>query len=185
MCIVSKVLVCSSALVIVAASATAQGFAVGPRAGATVRFKIVDRTSESTQPTSRTCEGIVFGTVPDTILIKPEYGCLKNNSAKTEISDVDMEGKSRGSRLRHFVYAALIGAIAGGVIGRLAAGDGCTMPICDDGEFAIGVITTAGVAVGATAGGAVGLALPAGRQWQHLSGIPSLVTSNGVPILHF
>ncbi|MGZ3374727.1 MAG: hypothetical protein ACXU9O_15225 [Gemmatimonadaceae bacterium] len=150
-----------------------------------MRFKIVDRPSESIQPTSRSCEGTVFGTVADTILIKPEYGCLKENSARTEISEVHIEGKNRGSRLQHFVYAALIGAIAGGVIGRLVAGDGCTMPICDDGEFAIGVITTAGVAVGATAGGAVGLALPAGRQWQHLSGIASLVTSNGVPILHF
>jgi len=184
MSVIWKVLACSSALLIAAASATAQGSAVGPRAGATVRFKIVDRTSERIQPTSRTCEGAVFGTVADTILIKPEYGCLKENSERTEISDVHIEGKNRGSRLQHFVYVALIGAVAGGVIGRLVAGNGCTMSICDDGEFAIGVITTAGVAVGATAGGAVGLALPAGRQWQRLSGIPSLVTSNGVPILH-
>jgi uncharacterized protein YcfJ len=183
--IVSNVVACSTALLIAAASATAQDYAAGPRAGATVRFKVVDRTSESILPTTRTCEGSVFGTVADTILIKPEYGCLKNNSARTEISDVHIEGKNRGSRLQHFVYATLIGAIAGGVIGRLVAGDGCTIPGCDDAGFAIAVITTAGMVVGATAGGAVGVALPAGRQWQRLTGIPSLVTLNGVPILHF
>jgi hypothetical protein len=183
--IVSNVLACSTALLIAAASAAAQDFAVGPRAGATVRFKIVDRTNESVLRTSRTCEGVIFGTVSDTILIEPERTCLKNNSARTEIGDLHIEGENRGSRLQHFVYAGLLGAIAGGVIGRLLAGDGCTIPGCDDAGFAIGVITTAGVAVGATAGGAVGLALPAGRQWQRLTGIPSLVTSNGVPILHF
>jgi uncharacterized protein YcfJ len=183
--IISSLLACSSALLIVAASASAQDFAVGPRVGATVRFNIVDRTSDSILPTSRTCDGFIFSTVSDTILIKPERGCLKNNSGRMEISDVHIEGQNRGSRLEHFVHAALIGAIAGGVIGRLVAGDGCTMPGCSDGGFAIGVFTMVGVGVGATLGGVVGLALPAGRQWQRLTGIPSLVTSDGVPILHF
>ena len=79
--------------------------------------------------------------------------------ATAPISDGDA-----GSRLAHTALGLVGGAIVGGVIGRISAGDGCVVEGCDDGVLVVRIKTVIGAAVGAVAGAVIGAALPAGRR---------------------
>ena len=128
--------------------------------GARVRFDLVSESADAIGLSRYNCEGTVTGATGDTVVITPQT-CAIYGSVRYEVSALQIEAGERGSRARHFFYGMLIGAVAGGIIGRLRAGD-------DDAGYAIAVITAGGVSIGTIVGGAVGLILPAGNQWRAL-----------------
>ena len=136
--------------------------------GARVKFALVSEGAEALGLATDTCEGSVARLDGDIVLIVPSQTCAINSSVRQQIASLYIEAGNRGSRASHLLYGALIGAAIGGVIGRVAAGDGCRIPGCDDAGFAIGVITTMGVTVGTIVGAVGGLILPAGTQWRAL-----------------
>jgi hypothetical protein len=136
--------------------------------GARVKFGVVSQSGEALGLATDTCEGSVARVNGDIVLIVPSQTCIINTSVAQQIASLYVEAGNRGSRATHLLFGALIGAGAGGLIGRLAAGDGCRIPGCDDAGFAIGVLTMGGIAAGTIVGGVVGLALPAGSQWRAL-----------------
>lgn len=102
----------------------------------------------------------------DTLVLNRSESCARGS----HVARVRVHSDDRGSRLKHAGVGLLAGAVTGGLIGRIVAGDGCTIPGCDDGGLAIGVITLAGTAAGGLLGVVVGAAMPAGRRWVQLEG---------------
>ena len=70
-----------------------------------------------------------------------------------------------GSRLAHAALGLVGGAVAGGIIARVTAGDGCVIEGCDDGDLVVAIKTVIGVAAGGVIGAVVGALLPAGPRW--------------------
>ena len=143
--------------------------------GARVKFDLVSEGADAKAQSSDNCEGTVAASTGDTLLIAPSKTCAINGSLRQEVSALHIEAGNRGSRGNHLLYGILIGAVTGGVIGRVVAGDGCRIPGCDDAGFAVGVITTEGIALGTIVGGVVGLILPAGTQWRALPHIQAVL----------
>jgi hypothetical protein len=155
---------------------SAQQPAPGVQAGDPVRFTIRDEGIGLGSAAKYRCEGTVSGFSSDTVLVAADRDCATAAFAPTNLSELEIKGGDRGSRLSHFSYGALLGIVVGGVIGRVSAGDGCKVSQCDDAGFAIGVITMVGATVGGAIGAGVGLAIPAGRPWVPLPRIVFRVT---------
>ena len=144
----------------VAAPASAQRV---PRVGELVEARIVADSDSVRQP----CRAWIGAVAGDTLVLNRSAGCVKG----TYVARVRAYTDDHGSRLKHTGVGLLAGAVTGGLVGRLMAGDGCTYPGgCDDAGFAIGVITMAGTVAGAAVGVVVGVAMPAGRRWVQLDG---------------
>ena len=70
--------------------------------------------------------------------------------------------------MKHTAIGLIIGAVAGGVIGR---GGGCGSLGCSaDDRYVRGIKTTVYAATGALVGAAAGAIMPAGRRWIELEG---------------
>ena len=107
------------------------------------------------------CEGWVAAVAGDTIVLGEQRDCPRgNHDAVLRVARGD-----RGSRIAHAGLGLIGGGLVGGIIGRVAAGDGCRIEGCDDGGLAIGILTVGGAAAGAVFGTLVGATLPAGPQW--------------------
>ena len=129
-----------------------------PRAGEQVRVRIL---GPEHAPVGLRCDGWVAAVARDTVVLGPPGNCPRGSY----FADLRIAHGDRGSRLVHMGLGLLGGALAGGVISRIGAGDGCHIEGCDDGDFAVGIITLAGTATGAVIGALVGVTLPAGTQW--------------------
>ena len=166
MCECAGVRVRSSELIallglMVAAPAQAQRV---PRVGELVEARIAGSSDSLTGQPCRAWIGAVAG---DTLVLNRSAGCVKG----THVARVRLHTDDRGSRLKHAGVGLLAGAVTGGLMGRLSAGNGCTNGGgCDDAGFAIGIITMAGTVAGALVGVVVGVAMPAGRRWVQLDG---------------
>jgi len=135
-----------------------------PRAGDLVEARIV---GPSDSLVGHICFAWLGAVAGDTLVLNRSASCVRGSHV-ARIRDFTDD---RGSRLKHAGIGLLSGAVAGGLVGRLIAGDGCTdMGGCDDAELAIGVITMAGTVAGALVGVVVGVAMPAGRRWVQLDG---------------
>ena len=144
----------------IAAPARAQR---APRVGELVEARIV---GGSDSLAGRLCQAWLGAVAGDTLVLNRSASCPRgSHDARVRIHTDD-----RGSRLKHAGVGLLAGAVAGGLFGRLAAGDGCSVPGCDDGDFVVGVLTMVGTAAGALVGVVVGAAMPAGRRWVQLDG---------------
>ena len=156
----------SSALIallglMVAAPAQAQRV---PRVGELVEARIVGE-SDSVAP--QLCRAWIGAVAGDTLVLNRSASCARGS----HVARVRLHTDDRGSRLKHAGVGLLAGAVTGGLMGRLSAGNGCTNGGgCDDAGFAIGVITMAGTVAGAVVGVVVGVAMPAGRRWVQLEG---------------
>jgi len=104
---------------------------------------------------------LVADVVGDTIVLGQPRSCPLGSY----VADLRVARGDRGSRLAHTGIGFVGGALAGGVIARISAGDGCQIEGCDDGDLVIGIMTVVGTAAGAVIGALVGAALPAGPQW--------------------
>jgi len=144
---------------------SAQQPAPGVQAGDPVRFTVRDESIDLGPATKYRCEGTVSGFSSDTVLVAADRNCATAAFVLTNLSELEIKGSDRGSRLSHFTYGALFGIVVGGVIGRVSAGDGCKVSQCDDAGFAIGILTMGGATVGGAIGAGIGLAIPAGRPW--------------------
>jgi hypothetical protein len=144
-------------LVAFSAGASAQE-SVSPQPGEHVRIHIVELDHPRF---GQRCEGWIAAVERDTIVIGQPRSCAVGSYAgRLRVARGD-----RGSRLSHTGIGLLGGALAGGVIARIAVGDGCRIDSCDDGEFAVGVITLLGTVSGALVGTVIGATLPAGPRW--------------------
>ena len=130
-----------------------------PAADERVRFR------PSVTAGRRWCDGRVALVAGDTLVVAGARGCPSGELRQASIADVRIARGDHGSRLTHAVLGVLGGAVVGGGIGRLAAGDGCRRSGCSDGGYAVGVLTGVGLYAGALVGGTIGLALPAGTRW--------------------
>jgi len=150
------------------------------RPGERLRFRFAPL---DTHARPRRCSARVVRLAGDTVVVGATAGqCPRGDVPATTITALEVARGSHGSRLAHTVVGMVVGATVGGLAGRLYAGNGCqsSVPQCDDGGFAIGVITLLGVGVGAVGGGFVGLVLPAGPRWVPTFGTPPLrVTAAG------
>ncbi|HEV7990299.1 MAG TPA: hypothetical protein VGP25_00645 [Gemmatimonadaceae bacterium] len=150
-----------AALIAVAAmspNVTAAQGETTPRPGDRVEFRIAGPDGA---PVGLLCDGRVAAVVRDTIVLGHSATCPPGAYA----GELRIARDDRGSRLGHMGLGLLGGALVGGVLARVAAGDGCVIDGCDEGGFAVGVITLAGTATGALIGTVVGAVLPAGTQW--------------------
>jgi hypothetical protein len=137
-----------------------------PRVGELVEARILGESDSLTRPPCSAWIGAVAG---DTLVLNRSASCARGD----HVARVRVYTDDRGSRLKHTGIGFLAGAVTGGIVGRLAAGSGCTNGGgCDKGDagLAIGVITLAGTVAGALVGVAVGVAMPAGRRWVQLQG---------------
>ena len=150
------------ALLVLAAATRAQAQRT-PRVGELVEARIV---GESDSLAGRLCQAWLGAVAGDTLVLNRSASCPRgSHDARVRIYTDD-----RGSRLKHAGVGLLAGAVTGGLFGRLAAGDGWSVPGCDDGDFVVGVLTMVGTAAGAIVGVVVGVAMPAGRRWVQLDG---------------
>ena len=151
------------ALLVLTAVARASAQRV-PRVGELVEARIAGQTDSVSGQLCSAWLGAVAG---DTLVLDRSASCARGS----HVARVRVYTDDRGSRLKHTGIGLLAGAVTGGIMGRLTAGNGCTGPGgCDDAGFAIGVITTAGTLAGALVGVVVGVAMPAGRRWVQLDG---------------
>ena len=134
-----------------------------PQVGELVEARIVGPADPELGHFCRAWLGAVAG---DTLLLNRSESCRTGS----HVARLRVHTDDRGSRLQHAGVGLLAGAVVGGLIGRVSAGDGCTIAGCDEGGFAIGVITLVGTVTGALVGVVVGTALPAGRRWVDLEG---------------
>lgn len=135
-----------------------------PRVGELVEARIV---GPSDSLAGKRCTAWIGAVAGDTLLLNRSASCAPGS----HLARIRAHTDDRGSRLKHAGVGLLAGALVGGSIGRIMAGDGCTRPGgCDDREFAIGVITLAGTVTGGLVGGLLGLAMPAGRRWIEMRG---------------
>jgi hypothetical protein len=112
------------------------------------------------------CMGRLTAHAGDTLVLIDAGRCLRGTVPAGAVADLSVARGDRGPRSTHAFLGFLGGAAAGGLLARLAAGDGCRVPGCGpDGGYAVAILTTLGVGAGAVVGGVVGLALPAGPRW--------------------
>lgn len=140
------------------AAAPADGQPAPTPAGARVRARIVGPAGG---PAGLHCEGQAVGVAGDTLRLAAGSGCPPG----AFLADVEVAQGARGSRWAHAGLGLLGGALVGGVTARIAAGDGCRISPCDDGDFAVVILTVLGTAAGAAGGAVVGALLPAGVRW--------------------
>ena len=127
-------------------------------AGTRVRA-IVPLTANSADPLR--CESRVVQAARDTLLLSPVGTCpLGTYTGAVSVLRVD-----HGSRWKHVAIGFASGAAIGGIVARLAAGDGCVSDPCDDGRLAVGLMTIGGIVIGAASGLLFGAAAPAGKEW--------------------
>jgi len=129
-----------------------------PQPGERVRVRIV-----GPEPAliGMRCEGWVAAVAKDTIVLGQPRECPRgSHAAVLRVARGDC-----GSRLAHAGLGFLGGGLAGGIVGRVAAGDGCRISPCDDGEIAVVILTVGGAAAGAALGTLLGALLPAGPRW--------------------
>jgi hypothetical protein len=107
------------------------------------------------------CESRVVQAVRDTLLLSRVGTCPPGTyNGAVSVLRVD-----HGPRWRHVAIGFVGGAAIGGIIARLAAGDGCAIDPCDDGGLAVGLMTIGGTVIGAASGLLVGAVLPTGKEW--------------------
>jgi hypothetical protein len=95
-------------------------------------------------------------------------GCPRQTYAPSDVASLEISRGHRGSRLAHAGLGLLGGAIVGATLGWALIGDGCETSGCDDGDFAVAIVTFLGVVTGGVTGTIVGVALPAGPKWAPL-----------------
>ena len=149
------------AVLIIALPAGAQA----PRVGELVEARIVGPADTVAGQLCRAWIGAFAG---DTLVLNRSASCARG----TRLARVRVYSDDHGSRLKHTGIGFLAGAVAGGVFGRIVAGNGCgSAGFCgDDAGYAIGIITMVGTAAGALVGTVLGVAMPAGRRWIQLDG---------------
>lgn len=134
-----------------------------PRGGELVEARIV---GQADSVLGQVCSAWLGAVAGDTLVLNRSTSCAKGS----HVARVRVYTDDHGSRLKHAGVGLLSGAVAGGLLGALAAGDGCRIDGCDDGGLAVAVITTAGTVAGGLIGVVVGVAMPAGRRWIQLDG---------------
>jgi len=132
-----------------------------------VRLRVATR---DTRGRAIQCEARVSTWQADTLVLTNTSrwaGCPSLVYPPGGVTSLEVAHGSRGSRAVHTVVGLLVGAAAGGTVGRLFAGAAtdCVNSSCDDGGLAEFVFTFAGIALGGGIGGVAGLALPAGPRW--------------------
>ena len=140
-------------------SAAGQG-GLTPRAGEQVRVRIV---SSETATIGLRCAGSVAAVVGDTVVLGQPRTC----PGGSHLAELSVSRGSHGSRLAHTALGFVGGALAGGILARISAGDGCTGEGCTpaEGAYAVTIMTVIGTAAGAVVGALIGAALPAGPRW--------------------
>ena len=153
----------------VAGSLTATSFGAragaqdAPRAGEIVEARIVGPPGPML---GHFCIAPAGGVVRDTLLLAKSANC----SGGSHLARMRVSRGDAGSRLEHAGIGFLIGAVAGGVVGRLTA-RGCVTQGCgEDAGLVAAVHTVLGSAVGGVAGAVVGASRPAGPQWIDIEG---------------
>lgn len=136
--------------------------------GARVQARIVGAAADApVRALGRRCEGTVARLAGDTLVLAPGGAC----PAGAYLADVRVQRGHRGSRLGHAGLGLVGGIVVGGVVARVAAGDGCRVAGCD-GDYAVAVTTLGGVLLGGGLGTLIGAVLPAGPQWAPLGAQP-------------
>ena len=140
-------------------SAAGQG-GPAPRPGEQVRVRIV---SSETARIGTMCAGSVAAVVGDTVVLGQPRSC----PGGSHVAELRIGRGDRGSRLAHTALGFVGGALAGGILMRIAVGDGCQSDVCApaDGAYVASIATAVGAAAGAVIGALVGVALPAGPKW--------------------
>jgi hypothetical protein len=137
-----------------------------PRIGERVRFQLRDDPRRGLRAD---CEGTLVALAADTLVLEGATSSLRACARQTyrppEIERVRVVRGDHGSRFGHAALGLVIGSAAGAALGRLAAGDGCVSSPCDDGDFAVGIITFGGAVTGGVVGTLIGVAIPAGPEW--------------------
>lgn len=129
-----------------------------PRAGEQVQVRIV---GPATAPVGVRCAGAVAAVEGDTVVLGQPRSCPDGSYD----ADLRIARGHDGSRLAHTALGFVGGAVVGGILGRISAGDGCVIEGCDDGGLAVAILTVGGTAAGAVVGAVVGALLPAGPRW--------------------
>ena len=129
-----------------------------PQPGERVQVRIV---GPETQLVGMRCEGWVDAVAGDTIVLGRQRDCPRGS----HVAVLRVARGDRGSRLAHAGLGLLGGGLVGGIVGRVAAGDGCRISGCDDGELAVVITTVGGAVAGAALGTLLGALRPAGPQW--------------------
>ena len=137
-----------------------------PRLGERVRFELRDDPRRGLRAD---CDGRLVALAGDTLVLEGATGglheCARRTYRPPEIERVRVVRGDNGSRSGHAALGLVLGAAAGAGLGRLAAGDGCVSSPCDDGDFAVGIITFGGAVTGGLVGTLIGVVLPAGATW--------------------
>ena len=120
---------------------------------------IVSRTPQALD--SLRCESRVMRATPDTLLLSG-VGTCPYGTYNGSVSALRVD---HGSRWKHLAVGLASGAAAGGIVARLAAGDGCVSAGCDDGGLAVALMTIGGITIGGVSGLLIGAVLPAGAEW--------------------
>ena len=128
------------------------------RPGEQVQVRVV---GPATAPVGLRCAGSVAALAGDTVVLGQPRGC----PAGSYDADLRVARGHDGSRLAHAALGLVGGAVAGGIIARVTAGDGCVIEGCDDGDLVVAIKTVIGVAAGGVIGAVVGALLPAGPRW--------------------
>jgi len=126
-------------------------------AGTHVRA-IVPLTANAPDPLR--CESTVVQAARDTLLLSRVGTCpLGTYNGAVSVLFVD-----HGSRSKHVAIGIASGAVIGGIIARLVAGNRCADDPCDV-QTAVGFMTIGGAVIGAASGLLIGARLPAGQEW--------------------
>ena len=131
-----------------------------PRSGVSVEARIVGPDDPLL---GHLCFAVLGAVVGDTLLLEHSKNCAAGNHvAHVRYSPIDP-----GIRLKHAGLGMLIGAVAGGLIGRATAA--CRIDGCDKLDArSMNVVT--GVMAGSAAGMLVGVAWPVRERWTDLGG---------------
>jgi len=120
---------------------------------------IVSLTPEALDPVR--CESRVMRAERDTLRLSGVGACPQG----TYTGAVSILRVDHGSRWKHLALGLASGAAIGGIVARLAAGDGCVSDRCDDGGLAVAVMTVGGITIGGVSGLLIGAVPPAGEEW--------------------